>query len=443
MGIPGRHADPEVIAEYKRLRLAGKNRATACRMTGLAYNTGMAHDPPGLPRPGAAAPPTSPTGDVPPEPPCESRVDERDEARGTRSIALVADRPIRTLEDAVAAAEVDLAEWRVERWETSAWTVPLKLRSESGDEVVRSQQFRVKLWLRRAVPKPLFDSLGALFDRLGARSPRFPAVARSVPKDPHLFEVDLFDVHFGKLCWGREAGVDYDLAIAERLYREAAAALLDKAAGYEIERVVLPIGNDFFHVDNGANTTTAGTPQDTDGRLAKILEAGEAAVVWAVEHLLRVAPVEVVWVPGNHDRLTSYCLARTIAAYFRHCGDVAVDCGPSPRKRVRYGTNLIGYTHGDAERPASLPAIMAQEWPSDWSETTTREWRLGHRHTQARHQTLPVLTADGVVIRWLGSLCPPDAWHHRKGYVGNRRVAEAYLMSRDRGYSGHFNHNAF
>jgi hypothetical protein len=29
-----------------------------------------------------------------------------------------------------------------------------------------------------------------------------------------------------------------------------------------------------------------------------------------------------------------------------------------------------------------------------------------------------------------------------KGYVGNRRVAEAYLMSRDRGYAGHFNYNA-
>jgi hypothetical protein len=316
----------------------------------------------------------------------------------------------------------------------------MKMDREGGNEPVCTQMHRVQASFRRL--HPAVSAMDAIAARLEARAPKkWPPLHRRAPTDPHLLEIDLFDVHFGKLCWGKEVGEDYDLEIAESLYREAVTDLLAKASAFEIEEIVLPIGNDFFHIDNHANTTTAGTPQDTDGRIEKILEAGQLAVVWAVEYLLAVAPVRVVWVPGNHDRLTSYCLAQTIRAYFRNCPDVQVDVSPSPRKRVRYGVNLIAYTHGDGEKPESLPAIMAQEWPEDWAATTTREWRLGHRHTQAKRETLPVATSNGVTMRWLGSMCPPDSWHARRGYVGNRRVAEAYLMSKERGYTGHFNYN--
>jgi hypothetical protein len=43
---------------------------------------------------------------------------------------------------------------------------------------------------------------------------------------------------------------------------------------------------------------------------------------------------------------------------------------------------------------------------------------------------MPLETYGGVVVRTLMSLSSTDAWHFRKGYVGNQRAAEAYLYDR-------------
>ena len=106
---------------------------------------------------------------------------------------------------------------------------------------------------------------------------------------------------------------------------------------------------------------------------------------------------------------------------------MTVDCTPTLRKYVRYGSTLIGYTHGNEEKPADLPKIMAQERKSDWGETTYHEWRLGHNHRAKKVEFVSMDTDMGCEIRWLRSLSATDAWHYAKGYVGTRRAAESFL----------------
>lgn len=462
MGIPGRRADPAVIAEYQRLRRAGATKSQASRATGLAWNTCTAHDPEDLPMgritrvarslarktpeersailrasQSSGIPDASPAGK-----PAMVREEETDESKDTRTLSFVTDRPIRTLQDAIDAAEVDLDTWVVEKWEVSHWTVPMKLSGGKGepDEPVQAQQYRVKVVLRRIAPKPVLDALRSVFDRMKEHAPRYPSViSRSRPKDPHLLEIDLFDHHFGKLAWGRETGQDYDLSIAERLWRDAIGELLGKASGYEVEEVLFPIGNDLLNVDNAKNTTTAGTPQEVDGRLCKVIEVAKMSLVWAVEEMAaRADRVRVVVVPGNHDHLLSFCLGHMVDAWFHNASHVEVDTSPRRRKRVRYGVNLIGFTHGDMRNIKGLPTLMASEWPEDWAATTFREWHLGHLHTERKFLTQPVETVDGVVIRYLRSLCGTDAWHYGEGYAGSPRAAECYLWGRDRGPTGMF-----
>jgi hypothetical protein len=263
---------------------------------------------------------------------------KRTEDGDTAKVQYLATRPIRTLEDALAYADVDTTVWRVRRWSATAWQSGMKLRTFDDKGKVAAEQpyvqdlWRVSMDLERILPKPWHDATEALIRRMMDHSPTYPVPpVRQRPADPHLLELDLFDVHFGKLAWKPETGNDYDLRIAETVYKNAVLDLLDRAAGFAIDTILLPIGNDFFHVDNHTNTTTAGTPQDVDGRYAKMIEVGTLAVIWAIETLMTVAPVDVIHVPGNHDRLTSLHLAREIAAWFRSCDRVTVDYSPTDR----------------------------------------------------------------------------------------------------------------
>jgi hypothetical protein len=111
------------------------------------------------------------------------------------------------------------------------------------------------------------------------------------------------------------------------------------------------------------------------------------------------------------------------------------------RKYVEYGTNLIGFVHGDEIKAASLPLLMAQDNPVAWSRTRVREWHIGHFHARRETRFTAGDTIGGVSVRVLPSLCSADAWHAMKGYVGNSRAMEAYLWHHERGYTGHFSSN--
>lgn len=357
------------------------------------------------------------------------------------TVEYTSDRRIRTLEDALEYAEVDLKVWRVDRWEAVAWESSMKLRAFDqgkvvGETPVRRNLWRVKLYLKRVLPKSLQAATDAIFETMREYSPKYPPLPpRKTPARPHMCVVDLFDVHFGKLAWSAETNGDsYDLKHAENLYRNAVIDILAEASGRVVEQFVFPLGNDFLHIDNNQNTTTNGTPQDTDGRFAKIIETGERAVIWAIEQLAAVAPVHVYYVPGNHDRLVALLLTRTVAAWFRHCGHVTVDLAPTTRKAHRYGSTLLAFTHGDEEPVAALSGIMANEWKEDFCQTTTHEWHRGHRHRPKKYEMVPVNSQDGVVIRDLRSLSSVDAWHYRRGYIGGSRAAEAYFYEKTGGF---------
>lgn len=362
------------------------------------------------------------------------------------AVEWVSDTPIRTLEDAIAHAEVDLEKWFVDRWECTAWQQGMKLRDfdtrgkVTAEKPVLHNLWRVSVHLKRRLPKPFQDASDALFLRMAKHAPRYQGQIprRRAPKGKYLLEIDIFDAHFGKLAWAPETGKNYDLKIAEAVYANAVDDLLAITHGFDLAQIVMPVGNDFFHVDSNESTTTAGTRVDSDGRYAKIIEAGEKAVVNAIDRLIQFAPVKVLWIPGNHDRIASYHLVRTLRAWYRHAAAVEVDDSPAVRKYVAWGTNLIGYAHGHQERRASLPTIMATERPADWAATTCHEWRLGHEHRARKMETMSVDTFNGVSVRSLQALTGTDSWHHEKGYVGTTTAAEAFVMGESQGFVGNF-----
>ena len=139
------------------------------------------------------------------------------------------------------------------------------------------------------------------------------------------------DFHL-KLSWGEETGQDdYDLKIAERLWKETVTDILSKVSVLgDPEYILFPIGQDFFHFDTPRVTTTAGTQLDSDTRWQKMFTKGVELLVWAVEQCHALAPVKVMWVPGNHDQMLSYAAVVGLSQRYAHTETIDVDLSPTP-----------------------------------------------------------------------------------------------------------------
>lgn len=337
---------------------------------------------------------------------------------------------IHTLEQLLAYCEVDQDVWEVKEFDCNKWEVG----SKSEDGIVVEPLFQIKARLRRR--KDISDAV-AIIERLEARAAAFAPVYpqlifRDRKRSGNMLEIALPDIHHGKLAWGDETGWEhFDLKESNRSFRDAYTALIDRTRSFSPESITIVLGNDQNHTDNKIGTTTAGTPQDSDSRYWKACEVSTDASIWAIETAMTLAEkVRVVIVPGNHDYTTSWHIGRTLSAWFRNCPSVDVDCRPLARKYIEHGTVMLCWTHGNEVKLDKLPLIMAQEQPAMWGRCQWKEIHTGDKHQRQLSEYC------GVAVRILPSLCPPDAWHSSKGYVGNIRMGEAYVWNESEGLVG-------
>lgn len=243
-----------------------------------------------------------------------------------------------------------------------------------------------------------------------------------------MLEAGMYEPHFGKRAWEDETlEENYDIQIAEETYCAVIDDLLGKIKSYSMgfENILFPVGQDFFHIDNKDETTTRGTHVDTDGRWQKIYETGVRCLIWAIESLRKLAPVHVIYVPGNHDEMLAFFATLHIDAHFRNTGSVTVDTSPAPRKYFRYGQNLIGFSHGKEGK--RIETLMQVEAAEDWGRTKYREFHLGDLHHER------VKEDGGIIFRRISAITATDAWHNEKGYKGAVRKAQAFVWDKENG----------
>ncbi|MEN9576708.1 MAG: hypothetical protein RL514_4563 [Verrucomicrobiota bacterium] len=345
---------------------------------------------------------------------------------------------VQSSEELLRYANVDGQIWELERQTINKWDIGTK--DPQTGVVLTSPLFQIKVWLRRRIVEQRIESLmNDLLEQFKTAAPA-PRVISRPPTSDGLLEIGILELHLGKYCWVPEVGEAYNLDIAQRTFHAALEDLLAKGAAMKPATILLPIGNDFFNVDTIAGTTTAGTPQDEDGRWQQSFIAGRKLMVQAIERCREVASVETVMVAGNHDTARLYYLGEVLAGWFRHCPNVRMDASPTQRKYFRWHHSLIGFTHGNNEPVASLPIIMATEQRAAWAQTLHHEWHLGHFHARQKKVFQAVADQHGVIVRVIPSLCPGDAWHKSRGYQG-ARAAEALYFDPTAGCVAEFHHH--
>ena len=277
------------------------------------------------------------------------------------------------------------------------------------------------------------DMLNDHLDAIKNHTYKYEKIQRTISTDGHLLVVDPADVHIGKLSTVFATGKDYNNQIAVRRVKEGVRGILEKASGFQIEKILFVAGNDILHIDTPKRTTTSGTPQDTDGMWYDNFLIAKRLYVEVLEELMKVADVHFVFNPSNHDYTHGFFLADAIQTWFKDCENITFDSDLRHRKYYKYGKNLIGTTHGDGAKQNNLGELMSIEATEMLDKGDFRYWYLHHYHHKMAKDTV------SCTIETLRTPSEADRWHADNGYM-NMPAIEGFIHSRDKGQIARLTH---
>lgn len=283
-------------------------------------------------------------------------------------------------------------------------------------------------------PNQDIEELGKrLISEMKQYSPKYNTVKREQQKDGHLLVISLSDLHIGKYAVAFETGQDYNRKIAIERTLEGVEEIVKKSSGFNIDTILLIIGNDILHSDTKQGTTTKGTSLDTEGLWHENFLLAKELCVKVIEMLVPIADVYVQNNMSNHDYLSGFFLADTIRTWFRLNENVTFDISPKSRKYFQYGNNLIGTSHGDTCKEEQLPLIMAEEASQEWAESKHRYWFLHHIHHKKSKEY------GSVCVEYSRSPSSADGWHDSMGFV-NKPALDGFIHSLEKGQVARITH---
>lgn len=236
--------------------------------------------------------------------------------------------------------------------------------------------------------------------------------------DPHCAVISLQDIHFGKE--GNDT-IDKD-------FEDTVINLVSRAnAIHYIETMYFVVGGDLINMDTFQGTTTSGTPLDNCMSATEAYVQAFDAMHWAVTYIkAHCDNLVVVYVPGNHDRLSSFHLAHALSRSIE-CDKIIWDVKYEERKVHVWHNNFNAFEHGD-KRSKNNPLIYASEYPKAWGDTTNRTLFKGHIHTDRKVEYMTSNETAGFIEKTLPSLGKTDYYHYSNKYVGNRRSGKLEIQ---------------
>lgn len=330
---------------------------------------------------------------------------------------------------------LDKTEWQI--YDMNAGTYQLARKNKSSDmkfvEGVSTgyskdnggmyvqNLYKLSFKVKRIMPMPIKELIDDFKAEVKGYSPKtIPSV--SVNDSGKLMVIALVDQHLGKITFDRSYN---DLV---QSYKRAFSYFLERAKKENVEKILMITGHDFFNIDNIANSTTSGTPQDNNITWKTLFKRGCQVNIDCITEGLKHFPIDIINVPGNHDEHTSFAMGEYLAAWFRECEHLNIDnTEKNDRKYYKWGKCLLGSTHCRYEKVKDLPLKMAVE-SKYFSECEYRHFFLGHLHTQRTFED------HGIITEYLPTLMnSKDNFHISRGYVGNQVCSKAFIFDKEYG----------
>lgn len=240
------------------------------------------------------------------------------------------------------------------------------------------------------------------------------------------------DVHFGK---------ENNNDVIDR-FKDSILEVSHKASSaFRLSKLYYVVGGDLLNADTFSKTTTKGTPVENDMDPIQAYINAFDAVVWSIFQLKEACDeLVVVYIPGNHDRLSSWHLAHALEKHIDE-PNVTFDVEYSERKVHLYGDNFLAFEHGDVNTSNS-DRVYAAEFPEEWGRTVYRTLYTGHYHQKKTSVFVTENEINGFAVKIMPSLSNSDYWHYHNKYVGSKKAAVLEVHEFADGKVAEFSHIA-
>lgn len=324
---------------------------------------------------------------------------------------------INTLDDLIAWAKVDMNKFECVSFTANRW-------GSSKYECTQCKALFKPISKDKVSPEEMAEIFHNMVE--GYEPVQYLPPKINILKSGNIAESVAMDVHFGSLTRKEETRIDYNVDIAEKNLIESTNFHLDFIKNFNPEKIIMPVGSDFFNVDTTENTTTRGTPQSEDTTWKHTFERGCKLMITCIDLHKQIAPVDIYVIIGNHDTQRSFALGAFLTAWYRNDSLVSIDNSPTMRKYFSWGSTLIGLSHGEERRGTNFLGLMNIEAREECGKAIYKEFHLGHKHH------LDVKEDMGFRVRGLGGLTANDAWHSKMGYMALRE-SQAFIINKDSG----------
>jgi hypothetical protein len=264
----------------------------------------------------------------------------------------------------------------------------------------------------------------------------FPApVTFNEVKGDKIAIINIFDAHIDKLSYLSETGSENTVQKNAMVFMDAFYKLRLKVTEAKPEMIVFPVGSDFWQVNDSNLTTKKGTPQydavNTD--VKSMFRLGIKILTSCIDSLLKIAPVHIIPVKGNHDEDRVFYLAEMLKLAYQNNDNLTIEENTTQRLYYRYHNWLFGFAHGDKEKKliSDLPSIMSVERRKDWSEIKNGVFFLGDIHHEKQVNGFKTRDFRGVNVKFLRAVSATDKWHYEHGYIGIPKTGYVFIYDRE------------
>lgn len=251
-------------------------------------------------------------------------------------------------------------------------------------------------------------------------------IPQQYEKNKDILVIPMADFHLGLRSDKLSTGNDYNLDIAEKLYYYTLNDIIKRVENKKFEKVLFIIGNDFVNADNLNGTTAKGTQQDNDGGWFSIVKKATQLCINGIDMLTKIAPVDVIYVPSNHDLHTMFGIMQTLNAWYRNDGNVKTDDSPMSRKYYKFGETLIALSHDIKVK--EVLKIITSEAKDNWSNAKHIICLLAHLHTEMAYERQGYLE----ILR-LPTISGWSRWTNSMGYIQSEKKNQSFIINKELG----------
>lgn len=333
-----------------------------------------------------------------------------------------------TPEDILKHHKLDPEKWVITSYTNNLW--------HSQNKVSRVQMYQSKVTAKPKASGLTFSDIDEYFKNKIHSKPII--IPTQYSPDGEVLEICLPDLHAGLLAWEKETGADYDIHIARDAFIRCITDIRERCGHRVFKRIYFVTLGDILHTDNDNQTTSKGTFQQVDGRIAKIFDYALDMLMDALDMLGELAPVEVVYLSGNHDRLTGYTLIKALQMGYRKDNHFTFDVFPDPQKYRLIGVNLVGWTHGDMSRK-NMGIWLQDRARAEYGQSKFAEVHAGHLHRESRTETYRTYTDEtgysdgGIVVRHLPIISNASPWEHQSGFPFGHKAMMCFVWNENNG----------